>query len=337
METWNWTNLWSGGAGAVLGALASIGILIGTNWWTRRMNQVALADQAAHFELEQENARLQFKEEQAAARDRFNLEQAAGKESARESRELDVVAELLTWLQIDHDRAPLSCDLTPELMSICNRLILNSAAAVADAWRGRSAPSHRLTRVDRHPLAHALVPWASAYFVSQNFPDTMSLLQPREGESVVSALSGADRFRHRSRIAVELISRQMLRWSYLTTEEKARIFDPLIETAKLDVDRVFAAVNYSLGSNWDGDRPYYRLQGQRVLTEHLMIMKEIGDVFSAEGVDDVLSMVGELGGLGWRPDDRLGMWVFIDEQPGQRLSKTTFMPPPALQEQGDFE
>ncbi|TFD94011.1 hypothetical protein E3T61_03155 [Cryobacterium lactosi] len=313
-EGWDWANLLSGGAGAVLGSIASIGILLGTNWWTRRMSQEALAKQGHQFELEQASAKLQFAEEQAESRRQYEQQQISGRNMARESRELEVVAELLTWLQVQHHRAPLSSDLIPDLMAICNRLTLNSNETVADGWRARVGETHTL-RVERHPMAHALVPWACAYTVSQTFPDTMSLpwRDSDDAGTVVSELSCADSFPRDAGIAVERVSRQMLRWAFLTDEQKIALFDPLVKRAKTGVESVFAAVNYSLG--WDGgaELPYWRLHGSEGITDMLVIMRELVDVGDHDALRAVRLRSVELGGEEFRPKHRPGMGIVIRE------------------------
>ena len=316
LDGWDWTNLWSGGAGAVLGAIASIGILIGTNWWTRRMSQEALANQSNQFAHEQSNAKLQFEAEQGEARRQFEQQRISGREMAREGRELEVVAELLTWLQVEHLRRPLSEHLMPELMAICNRLTLNSTETVADGWRARSSRETHSLRVERHPLAIALVPWAAAYSLSQVFPDIMGVTwrEPVDVGTVVSDLTGADAFPRQSLIAVERVSRQMLRWGYLTDEQKIVMFDPLVQIAKDSVQSVFAAVNYSLGWNGGGEQPYWRLMYRETITEMLSVMRDVVDIDDRAALSAIRRRIDELGGETYRPEQLPGMGIVIEDQ-----------------------
>lgn len=305
----DWANLWSGGAGAVLGAVVSIGALIGTNWWTRRMNDYALEKQAQQFQRERDDAEKEFREQQAAS-----------KESTREMRELDVVAELLTWLQVQHERTPLSYDRAPELMALCNRLILNSTEEVADGWRERTRnragqPTNHV-RVERHPLAQALIPWAAAYSISRDFPDTVVLndLEPKRGISqVIEQLTEAWNFQRRARVAVELVSRRMLRWAYLTSDEKIGLFDDLVSRSIPDATSVLAAINYSLG--WVGstrEAPYWRISGQPELMERILALKEIADPLDRASFDLICKRADELGGALYRPPQVVGRAIHLD-------------------------
>lgn len=254
-----WQNLWSGAMGAVIGAAVSVLILLMTNAYTRRENEKALRQGERHFEQQLGSER----------------------EMTREQRELDVVAELLTYLQTSFDRDPTNPDLIPDLMAITNRLVLNSRENVADGWRERAGRSdHVPVRVERHPLAHALVPWVTAVHLTRTFPSTFEPaysedLEEREGliQTAILGATGLDQATSTMRVHVEKVVRRMLRWSSLGDSDKIGLFDELIETAGRATRLVVPAIDVALGGG--GRESVHRPHTVLVGYPEVVIVKEL--------------------------------------------------------------
>jgi hypothetical protein len=200
-------NLLSGALGAILGALASIFALILTNRHTRLENSKVLDAQSRQFEVERQNYESQLD------RDR---------DLARETRELEAISGILSFLQDDFTRNPLDQDSGSRISALCTLLWLNASTTVSDGWHAVTGGSDR-GDVPRHPLAGAIVSRSAALALAQSFPDTAvrnghdsrkSLLQDATGDSVTLFLA-----------AVSVVGRKMLRWSRLSDIEKIELFD----------------------------------------------------------------------------------------------------------------
>lgn len=290
-------NLMSGLIGSVLGAAVSVIILLLTNSYTRKVNATNLAAQREQFELELN-----------ANRDRFSLEVRAAREEARAARELDAIANLVTFLQTQFDQQPLDGRNTPDLMAACNLLMLSSRRPVADHWRNLAQRSLRgVVRVERHPLALALVPWRAAYELAHAFPDTIDWPVDEYPDSTgLAVLAGMHNWRdveRQMRVSVELTVRKMLSWAHLTDEEKMTLFDEIVATSRRWCSLVLAGVNFQLGSDAPGpNQPYFRLDGREDLSALMVVAKENAEIDDEDAFRTVRERADEMC-FGERPSD----------------------------------
>ncbi|TFC63093.1 hypothetical protein [Cryobacterium sp. TMB1-7] len=238
-------NLLSGALGAVLGAAASIVALLVTNAYTRKENLKSLAAQKAQFEVQGG----QFVTEQTRSREQFERQLQGDRDLSREARELEAVADLLTYLQ-EFDRSPLDLGNAHRLTALCNLLWLNVPALVADGWLGQdNGRGHGQSPAHRHPLAAAIVTRAAALTLAQSFPNTASFNDGRPGDSpsvlgLVTEDSTAD-----FRLDVGNVAREMLRWSRLSDDEKIVLFATLVEDATKFSTETLTLANVLLGGN----------------------------------------------------------------------------------------
>lgn len=302
-------NLMSGLIGSVLGAAVSVIILVLTNSYTRQVNATNIAAQ-----------REQFEQELSANKEQFSLEVHAAREEARAGRELDAIANLVTFLQTRFDHEPLNRGSVPDLMAACNLLVLSSRRPVADHWRSLAHGNTLIPRMERHPLALALVPWQAAYELAHGFPDTISCEEEEyldsAGLSVLAGMHDRREVERQMRVAVERTVRKMLSWAHLTDAEKMSLFDELLGTSQRACSVVLAGVNLMLGSSDPGpNQPYFRIQGRDDLRALINVVKENADVNDEKAFLFVRQRADEAF-YGPRPDgarDFAGNFLLIDD------------------------
>ncbi|TFC87446.1 hypothetical protein [Cryobacterium sp. TMT4-31] len=247
MEIWV-QNLLSGLIGSVLGALASVWILIATNRHTSRM---ALKQR----ELD--------------------------RDMARGHRELEAVAKLLTFLQTSFSADPMGISQSRDLVGHVNLLALNASDAVRQGWEDVTQAHVRNGRSRRHPLPLALIAWSSADALAALLPnwevnhdggsETIIVTSSSDGSrqksddddfrTFVQSVTGAWDNRPLMLECISRLSQTMLRWDVLTDDQKITVFNPLLEVASRRTSEFFAAVNVGFGAVADGHLPFEEGRG----------------------------------------------------------------------------
>ena len=221
-----WTNLLSGLVGSVIGAVASIIILILANGFTRKLSNEAQIEQDRHF------------------RDQIDEQ--------RRGQELAAVAALLSEIQNQLNQLPLGADSRRAISSKCTVLWLTVQPDVSSAWRSVSSASTSSVVVE-HPLDLALRARASEFALAAGLPATSVLrrhsasTRPDGTRPPLVALGLGDS--EGLRDALLDLSGRLLSWSTMSTMDKRQIFDHFLDAACRDLSKAIWFANKLIGGS----------------------------------------------------------------------------------------